>query len=453
MASYDREPLGCGSATSSTSAAAPEPPARLCERAAVLFRAQRPHEALALYAQAALTDPRLHEARRGLAFAYRAIGDLVCAEQATQLALQSDPRDYELVHLRSSLRAQTAAANHVPELESLLAAGIEGWRGAVHIGYALAKELEDLGDYERSFSYLMAAATLKRSRTRYDPRADLRMLERIRTHYDAAAMERCRSRELNHSDTSRAPIFIFGLPRTGSTLLERILSSHPQIHSCGELDTFALELTRRVAAANGGTVPEREALLAKSLQLDFAALGRGYLERIPDLPADRRYFIDKLPLNSLYAGLIHLALPNATLIWLQRDPLDTCCAMYKFLFSGAYPFSYDLTELGQYYLAHRQLMQHWRKVLSPGRLLSVHYEELVTHPERETRRILDALGLPWDQACLAFDRNPRPSTTGSAVQVRQPVYRSSIDAWRRYERQLEPLRQLLIAGGAYAESV
>jgi tetratricopeptide (TPR) repeat protein len=419
----------------------------LCERAAVLFRAQRPQEALVLYEQASRMDPRLHEARRGLSFAYRAVGEFERAEQATARALESDPHDYELVHLRSSLRPQTALANHVSELETMLVAGITGWRGAVHVGYALAKELEDMGQYERSFSYLQAAATLKRNRTRYDPQADLTMLEQIRTHYDAQALQQHRGQ----GHTSRAPIFIFGLPRTGSTLLERILSCHPQIHSCGELDTFALELTRLVAAADGGHVPARGALLSRSLHVDLQSLGRSYLERVPPAPSDRTHFIDKLPLNSLYAGLIHLALPGATMIWLQRDPMDTCYAIYKFLFSGAYPFSYDLTELGQYYLAHRRLMEHWRQVLPPGALLTVGYEQLVTDQEHHTRRLLDALGLPWDPACMAFERNPQPSITGSAVQVRQPVYSSSINAWRRYERQLEPLRQMLVAGGAYAD--
>jgi tetratricopeptide (TPR) repeat protein len=410
----------------------------------VLFREQRPQAALALYEQALLEDPQHREAQRGVAFAYRALGDLARAEDATARALESDPRDYELLNLRSALRTQTALSNHVPALQALLTEGIKGWRGAVHVGYALAKELEDLGDYERSFSYLHAAATLKRSRTLYDLEADLAMLEQIRTHFDAAALQRHRGR----GAICRAPIFIFGLPRTGSTLLERILSSHPNIRSCGELDTFALQLTRLVAAKHAGRIPPREVLLAQSLQIDFQALGRSYLEHVPPASEGQTHFIDKLPLNSLHAGLIHLALPKATMIWLERDPMDTCYAMYKFLFSGAYPFSYDLTEIGRYYVAHRKLMEHWCHVLPSGALLRVRYEQLVTDPERETRRVLQALGLTWDAACLAFERNAQPSVTGSAVQVRQPLYRTSIGAWRRYARQLAPLRQILLAGGA-----
>jgi tetratricopeptide (TPR) repeat protein len=417
----------------------------LCERAAVLFRDQRPQAALSLYEQALIMAPQHREAQRGLAFAYRAVGDLARAAQATERALEFDPHDYELVHLRSALRPQTAVSNHVPALKSLLADGIKGWRGAVHVGYAIAKELEDLGDYERSFSYLHAAATLKRRRTLYDLQADLSMLEQIRTQFDAAALHR----HQGPGEASRAPIFIFGLPRTGSTLLERILSSHPHVHSFGELDTFALELTRLVVATHGGPTPGREVLLAKSLQIDFQALGLSYLKHVPQDAEGKTHFIDKLPLNSLYAGLIHLALPNATMIWIQRDPMDTCYAMYKFLFSGAYPFSYDLKEIGQYYLAHRKLMAHWCQVLPPRALLKVRYEQLVTDPERETRRILKALGLPWDTACLAFEQNSQPSVTGSAVQVRQPLYRSSINAWRRYERQLAPLLKMLLVGGAY----
>ena len=437
MASSGRAPSASNSTGSSASDG--ESAARLCERAAVLFRADQVAEALALYERVLVIDPRHHEARRGLAFAYRAVGDIQRAARATAQALELEPRDYELVHLRSTLRRQTAASNHVPELENLLTDGIRGWRGAVHVGYALAKELEDLGEYERSFSYLEAAAGLKRSRTQYDPQADLKMLERIAMHFDASLLKR----HEGQGYSSNAPIFVFGLPRTGSTLVERILSRHPQIHSCGELDTFALELTRRVAAHTGGRAAGREALLAASSQIDLRALGLGYLESVrPALP-DKPHFIDKLPPNSLYAGLIHLALPDARMIWVERDPMDTCYAMYKFLFSGAYPFSYDLGELGRYYLAHRRLMQHWVDVLPRRTLLQVRYEALVTDPERETRRLLSELGLPFDAACLAFDHNPLPSITGSASQVREPVYRSSVGAWRRYARQLEPLRQLL----------
>ncbi|HUN76529.1 MAG TPA: sulfotransferase [Steroidobacteraceae bacterium] len=445
MGSSDRAPSDCDSAGSCASAA--EPAARLCERAAALFHAQRPQAALALYRDALRVDPGFREAQRGVAFAYRALGDISGAEQATAQALESDPRDYELVHLRTSLRQQTPTSNHVTELERMLAQGVSGWRGAVHVGYALAKELEDLGEYERSFSYLKAAATLKRSRTRYDPGADIDMLDRIRSHFDRDTMLSHRGRGCD----STQPIFVFGLPRTGSTLVERILASHPDVQSFGELEDFALELVRLVAERRGGEALSRERLLEQCLSIDLAALGGAYVGRARERGASKRRFVDKLPLNSLNAGLIQLALPGARMVWVDRDPLDACYAMYKFLFSGGYPFSYDLAELARYYVAHRRLMEHWVAELRPGTLYRVRYEKLVTDQEGETRRLLAALGLEWNPACLAFHGNHSPSMTGSATQVRRPIYGSSVGAWRHYARQLAPLRQILVAGGAYPE--
>jgi hypothetical protein len=188
-------------------------------------------------------------------------------------------------------------------------------------------------------------------------------------------------------------------------------------------------------------------LLAQSLEIDLAALGRHYLERARGPTAESPRFTDKLPMNSLNAGLIQLALPSAKMILVERDPMDTCYAMYKFLFSGAYPFSYDLEELGRYYLEHRKLMQHWATILPSESFQRVQYERLVTNQTEETSRLLNVVGLEWDDACLSFEQNSQAVLTGSATRVRRQLYQSSVGAWRNYERQLAPLRQLLAAGG------
>ena len=411
--------------------------------AAVLFRCDDLRGALALYERAAAHDAHDPEVQRGLAFAYRALGQVTAAEQAANMALESAPDDFELIHLRSLLRPQTATSNHVHQLERLLAHSIADWRGAVQVGYALAKELEDLGDYGRSFSVLEAAASLKRSRTHYDFEADLAIVESLRLRFDRETVRRLSGA----GHFTREPIFIFGLPRTGSTLIERILSRHPRVHGLGELNAFPLELEHIVAARHGGNAVPRAALVTQSLETDFAALGRRYLERARGPSANRPRFTDKLPMNSLNAGLIHLALPGAKMILVERDPMDTCYAMYKFLFRGAYPFSYDLDELGRYYLAHRRLMQHWTSVLPAESFQRVQYERLVTSQTEETSHLLTAVGLEWEDGCLNFEQNPQAVLTGSATQVRRPLYQSSVGAWRRHERQLAPLRRLLTAGG------
>jgi tetratricopeptide (TPR) repeat protein len=424
-------------------AAGAESVAQLSALAAVLFRCEDLCGALGLYERAAARAAHDPEVQRGLAFTYRALGQITQSEQAADRALEGAPADYELIHLRSSLRPQTAASNHVRQLERLLARGIDDWRGAVHLGYALAKELEDLGEYERSFSVLQAGATLKRSRTRYDFEADLAIVESLRVRFDRETVRRLSGA----GHLTREPIFIFGLPRTGSTLIERILSRHPQVHGRGELNAFPLELEKIVSQRNGGNAVPRAALLAQSFEIDFAALGRRYLERARGSSAKSPRFTDKLPMNSLNAGLIQLTLPGAKMILVERDPMDTCYAMYKFLFSGAYPFSYDLEELGRYYLAHWRLMQHWASVLPGESFERVQYERLVTNQSEETHRLLNAVGLEWEDACLSFDQSPQAALTGSATQVRRPLYQSSVGAWRRYERQLTPLRRLLAAGG------
>jgi len=180
--------------------------------------------------------------------------------------------------------------------------------------------------------------------------------------------------------------------------------------------------------------------------VDFRALGQAYMTATRPLRDARPHFIDKLPFNFLYAGPIHLALPRAKIINVQRHPLDTCFAVFKQLFRDAYPYSYDLDELGQYYVAYRRLMQHWNDVM-PGVIHTVRYEALVADVEGEARRLLEYCGLPWQDACLRFHENPQASTTASALQVRQPVYASSVGKWRNFERQLAPLRRRLEDAG------
>lgn len=411
--------------------------------AAVLFRCEQQTRALELYERAAAADPGNVDAQRGLALAHRAAGQITQAESATNKVLAARPDDYEIVHLRSSLRKQSRRENHLTDLERMFARSFSSWRGYVHVGYALAKELEDLEEYDRSFETLKSAATVKRRHMNYDVRGDLEIIQRIREVFDRPKIEALGG----NGCASDQPIFIVGLPRTGSTLIERILTSHPEVESCGELNTFALELVKATTAGSRGRDLPRALLPQASSGVDMEALGRSYLESIRPLRRGANYFIDKMPMNSLYAGLIHLALPHAKIILVERGAMDTCYAMYKFLFKEAYPFSYDLTEMAQYYLEHRGMMRHWAMVLPEKTLCRVQYERLVVDPEGETRRLLGHLGLDMHEDCLRFERNSRTSMTGSATQVRQPIYRSSVNLWRKYEKYLEPVVAVLQAAG------
>jgi hypothetical protein len=236
------------------------------------------------------------------------------------------------------------------------------------------------------------------------------------------------------------------MPRTGTTLVERILGSHSEVVSLGELVDFPgamTDLALQTHARLGSTDPD---LLRASLQMDFAELGRNYLKAVRQLAGDTPYFVDKLPFNFRYCGLIHQALPNAKIIHLTRDPLDTCYAIFKTLFINAYHYSYQLDELAQFYVGYRRTMDHWHAVM-PGVICDVSYESLVDDPPAQCRRLLEFCGLPWQDPVLDFHESRAASNTASAAQVRKPIYRSSVRKWRHFEAQLQPVVRRLAAAG------
>ncbi len=306
--------------------------------------------------------------------------------------------------------------------------------------YALAKEYEDVGEYSRSWTHLEQGAKLRRRHLQYDIQRDLATVDWIIEAFPEAPSAAA------PGFPTREPIFIIGLPRSGTTLVERILGSHSSVSSAGELNDFPLALVAAVSrSANVRSMPRQE-LVARSARIDFAALGRDYLERTRPATGHKPHFTDKMPLNYLYCGIIRRALPNARIVHLTRHPLAVCYAMYKALFKDGYPFSYDLEEIGRYYIGYRKLMDHWRRTL-PGAIHDLSYERLVAGQEEETRRLLEFCGLEWQEACLAFHRNPAATTTASAAQVRQALYGSSVEQWRHYATQLEGLRRQLLAAG------
>jgi len=380
----------------------------------------------------------------------RFLGQLAAAEGDYDRVIALRPADFEAYKNRSDLRTQTADRNHVAELEGLVARGFADWRSEVQIRYTLAKEYEDLGDYRKSFDELRQGARKRRENLRYDVATDVSTADWIieafpggvHTHaVQTAAAEAARE----HA----APIFIVGLPRSGTTLVDRILSSHSQVRSAGELNDFALSLVARVRSENGKEHLPRRELVARSAHVDFAALGREYLSRARAVIAEGR-FTDKMPLNYLYCGLIQRALPNAKIVHLTRHPMAAGYAMYKTLFKDGYPFSYDLDEIAQYYIAYRKLMDHWSAVM-PGAVYALNYENLVADQIDETRKLLEFCGLDWEDACAEFHRNPSATTTASASQVRRPIYDSSVAQWRHYTAQLASLSSALGSAGIELE--
>jgi tetratricopeptide (TPR) repeat protein len=380
---------------------------------------------------AAGLDPGQPAIRYNFASSLIATGKLDESEHAFDRLIAQTPHDYDAYYNRATLRKQTPDSNHVAEIRRMLAAPKRTAMGEVQLNYALALELENLGQHAESFEALKRGAAARRAMMAYRVEGDVATMERIAEVFDAAFFAG------EHScDDSEGPGFVLGLPRRGTTLVDRILSAHPQIESLGELNDWPLALT---GLARGSSKQE---LVSRSAALDMRALGAAYLSRVAERRDHHRFFIDKTPANFLYIGLIAAALPNARIIHLVRDPMDNALGMYKALFRMGYPFSYDFSDLARYMLAKDRLMQHWRTVL-PGRILDVRYEDIVTDQEGETRRLLGHVGVDWDPACLNFHTNASPTATASAAQVRQPLYAGAVGRWRRYERELAPLAALL----------
>jgi hypothetical protein len=233
---------------------------------------------------------------------------------------------------------------------------------------------------------------------------------------------------------SELPVFVVGMPRSGTSLTEQILASHPQVHGAGELLYWIFAADAERAA----TLEQRAGSIAE--------LGRAYLEGLATQAPDASRVVDKLPVNFRHIGLIHAALPGARFIHLERNPLDTCLSIYFQGFSAAHPYATDFGDLAHYYQEYRRLIAHWRAVLPPRTLLDVQYEDLVDNPEDWSRRMLAHIGLPWDSRCLEFHRTDRPVLTASNWQVRQPINKRSVERWRRYEQFIAPLREALGEG-------
>ena len=398
-----------------------------------------PTRALPLYARAVAAAPGNAAYLYNLATAQRMVGALSAAEASLDELIAVRPDDYAAYYTRTDLRTQTPERNHVGALRTLLHQGVADRTAQVMLRFALAKELEDLGEYAASFEQLAQGCRLQRAAMTYDVAEDVATMERIIATHDAAALKSGRGHDAD------AAIFIIGLPRSGTTLVESILSSHSEVRSGGELQAFPQACIQAVQALGGTAVPKL-AFVERALSLDPRELGERYVAATQALTAGKRRFTDKLPLNYLYAGLIRRALPHARIVALVREPMDSCYAMYKALFTGAYPFSYDLDDLGRYFVAWQGLMRHWQEALGEA-LLVVRYEELVGEQEAVTRRILEHCGLPWQAACLEFHRRAGSVATASAVQVRRPLYNTSIGKWRHYEQQLRPLARYLSASG------
>ncbi|MGD8679136.1 MAG: sulfotransferase [Lysobacterales bacterium] len=416
--------------------AAADDPLALQEVAGMYLHSGQHEKAARCYERAVDLDPSNPDLLYNLATSRTAFGRIDEAEQLFTRVIEINPRDGAAWLNRSILRKRTGDDNHVAELKALLKQLAADDPGRIQICFALARELEDLQHYDEAFRFLQEGAHRRRLGMQYDIAQDETVMAEIARRFD---------RDLLGSTAgfpSNRPVFILGLPRSGTTLVDRILSSHSQVDSLGEHSSLPLAVMDLADGDPDSAAPatafSRSSLIRRSTRIDFAELGRRYCQAIEGFGNPAPRLIDKTPLNFLYLGLIHLALPGAHVIHMRRHPLDSCYAMYKTMFRAGYPFSYSLQEVGRYYLAYHRLMEHWRQTI-PERFLDVDYERVIADPEGETRRMLEYLGLDWEAGCLQFHRRSGAAATASAAQVRQPIYSSSVGMWRHYSTQLAPL--------------
>jgi tetratricopeptide (TPR) repeat protein len=403
---------------------------------------------LVFYRRALALKPDLADAHNNMGNTLKELGQLDEAEQAYREALRFDANITGIYLNFADSKKFEAGDEHLAAMETL-AAKSEGLSNTdrMQLDFALAKAYSDLKDYDRSFKHLLTGNAAKRKTVAYDEKSAFALFDRIEAVFTPELI----AQKSGGGDPSSSPIFVIGMPRSGTTLVEQIIASHPMVHGAGELKTFD-DVVLTVHGPDGNTIPYPifvaafDAAPLKQIGSRYLTLVRELVFRSTGEKKEAEYITDKMPSNYYFAGLIHFALPNATIIHTVRDPVDTCISCFSKLFAGEQNHTYDLGELGRYYKRYEQLMAHWRRVLPKDRILDVQYEDVVTALEGQSRRIIAHCGLPWDDRCLAFHETKRPVRTASASQVRRPIYKSSLGRWRVYEKHLGPL--LTTLGGA-----
>lgn len=400
---------------------------------AALATQGRLEEAAARCQRAVALDSDHIDAHSNLGDIFRDLGRFEDAIRHYDRVIALRPDRLEAYYHRGEMKTFRRGDPDLAALETLAGKNNLPASKTAFVHFALAKALEDSGDYARAFEQLSKGNASKRSQMDYDERRVADLFERIATVFDRRLFDSSGGA----GDPSAAPIFVVGMPRSGSTLIEQILAGHPQVHAAGELGNLENAATMVLNARNPPVLfPEGIAALdAPALR----RIGQLYLASLPSLPEGKVRITDKLPENFLRIGLIRLVLPHARIVHTVRDPIDTCVSCYSKLFTFRQEFSYDLAELGRYYRRYHALMNHWRSVLPQDAILDVSYEEVVNDLEGQSRRLIDYCGLPWDDRCVSFHESSRPVRTASNVQVRKPLFRSSIERWRHYEAGLAPL--------------
>jgi tetratricopeptide (TPR) repeat protein len=404
----------------------------------------QPDEAILCYREVLLRNPAHAPVINQLGTALHAVGRFSEARLAYQSAIELAPATG--AYYRNLVQCGRMSENdpYLLAMKYLVQqSNVLDLDDRIHLHFGLGQALTELGEREAGFDHLLEGNRLHRGRIDYDEAATLRGFEATRKHMTAEVL---RSKG-GSGHLSAAPIFIVGMPRSGSTLVEQILASHPQVIAGGELKDFPAAMVQVLGKGQTPAQFKPQALIENIESVtasQWLALGAEYVRRVDSAlstGAPYQRMVDKMLMNFSYIGLIHLALPNARFIHTRRSPVETCLSCFSRLFSNV-PFSYDLRELGRYYREYDAQMRHWRNVLPEGALIEVNYEDIVGDTEQQARRIVAHCGLEWDPACVGFHTTRRTVQTASSAQVRQPIYKTSLEAWRPATEHI----QLLLDG-------
>ena len=403
----------------------------------VLEPAALTYDAIEAHQKAIELDPKLAGAWLGLGHSLKTVGRQEEAIEAYRQCSNLEP-NFGVIHWSlANLKTYRFTDEEIDDMKARVSSDDVSGEPEINFLFALAKAYEDRNDYDQAWHYYDEGNSKRRMQESYDP-VEIEVANgNIIDVFNREILER----NTGNGNTDPSPIFVMGLPRSGSTLIEQMLASHSLVEGTSELP-YVTRVTRSLNRnrADGINYPQAVRELEER---HFKALGEDYIKYCQlHRTEERQYFIDKNPNNFPNIGFIHMMLPNAKIIDARRHPMDACFSCYRQLFAKGQTFTYDLTDIGEYYLQYQRMMDYWHEVL-PGRILTVQYEEVVTDFENQVHRILEYCGLPWEDACLSFYETDRPVRTASSEQVRQPIYTESLHRWRHYEQHLDELKETL----------
>jgi len=397
-----------------------------------------------LYKRADELQPGVDMIQANIATTAVFLGEIDEAKAIFERLLKKRP-EHQRNHLTYARLEKATNRDHIEQMKKALKSTALPADRNVFMYYAIGKECEDLEEWEEAFKYFKMAGDGIAGVADYDINTDIKLIDTI---IDVCNADWLKDKAAPANSYEKDPIFIVGLPRTGTTLTDRIISSHSKVSSVGETQ-FMQMVVRRESGIESEEKMTPE-MIEATAKMNINVIGDGYMNMLDYRLGDEPMFVDKLPFNILYLGYIAKAFPNARLVRIKRNPMDSCFAMYKQVFTWAYKFSYTLEGLGQFYVAYERLLKHWQETLG-DRLIEIEYEDLVADQENQTRKLLDRLGLEFEDACLNFDKSKAASSTASSVQVREKIHTRSVNRWKNYENELRPLKEYLENAGIVVE--